>query len=104
LNLLVNASHACTQGMEAHRIVLRSWDEGADVCIEVADDGEGIAPEILGRIYDPFFTTKPVGQGTGLGLSICRRIVDEHRGSLSLESTPGEGTRVVMRLPAVVDR
>ncbi|NOY90880.1 MAG: GAF domain-containing protein [Deltaproteobacteria bacterium] len=103
LNLLVNASHACTRGSTEHRIVLRSWDEGAHVCIEVADDGEGIPPEILGRIYDPFFTTKPVGQGTGLGLSICRRIIDEHHGSLKLESELGSGTRVTLRLPAILE-
>ena len=63
------------------------------------DDGPGIAPEHLARIWDPFFTTKPVGQGTGLGLSITQRAVDRHGGRVSVESTPGHGARFSVTLP-----
>lgn len=70
------------------------------VVIEVADTGVGIAPEDLSRVMDPFFTTKPEGKGTGLGLPICRRIVQEHRGTLEITSEVGQGTTVRITLPA----
>jgi signal transduction histidine kinase len=65
----------------------------------VEDDGCGIAPEIQGRVFDPFFTTKPVGVGTGLGLGIAYQIVKSHGGEIRLDSEPGRGTRVRVRLP-----
>ena len=68
-----------------------------EVVAEVADTGNGIAAEHLARIYDPFFTTKPMGQGTGLGLSITYGIVREHEATIQCESTPGKGTRFEMR-------
>ena len=55
---------------------------GAEIGIEVNDNGSGISPEILPRIFDPFFTTKPPGKGTGLGLSICHGIISEHGGRI----------------------
>ena len=66
---------------------------------EVSDTGSGISPENLGRIYDPFFTTKVMTQGAGLGLSITYGIVREHDGTLTCESTQGQGTRFVARFP-----
>jgi hypothetical protein len=69
------------------------------VRIEVADTGQGIAPEHLGRIFDPFFSTKEPGKGTGLGLSICARIIDSFGGRVTVESTKGEGTRFTVWLP-----
>jgi signal transduction histidine kinase len=71
------------------------------VVIEIADTGVGILPENLPKVMEPFFTTKPEGQGTGLGLPICRRIVQEHHGTLEIDSAPGSGTTVRIRLPAV---
>ena len=65
--------------------------------ISVRDQGVGIPPETLDRIFDPFFTTKP--QGSGLGLATVHRIVEEHGGSLRLESSVGTGTVVHIRLP-----
>ncbi|MEP7358537.1 MAG: ATP-binding protein, partial [Anaerolineales bacterium] len=71
------------------------------VCIEISDTGEGIAPETLPKVWEPFYTTKPEGRGTGLGLAICRRIVQEHGGAIELISTgvPGQGTTVRITLP-----
>ncbi len=71
---------------------------GAWVCVAVTDDGPGIAPEHLPRIFDPFFSTK--GRGTGLGLSVCHSIVTRHGGALEVSSTPGQGTRFEVYLPA----
>ena len=69
------------------------------VVIEVADTGAGIAPEHLSRVMEPFFTTKEEGKGTGLGLAICRRIAQEHHGTLEIESEAGKGTTVRIALP-----
>ncbi|WP_324632182.1 hybrid sensor histidine kinase/response regulator [Phormidium sp. CCY1219] len=74
--------------------------DGNVVAIRIADNGCGIAPEHLKRIFNPFFTTKEVGKGTGLGLSISYQIVvDKHKGSLHCESTPGEGTEFTIAIP-----
>jgi two-component system NtrC family sensor kinase len=71
------------------------------VVIEVADTGPGIPPEIREKIFQPFFTTKPAGEGTGLGLSLCRNVVEEHKGTLALESEPGPGARFTVTLPVL---
>lgn len=73
--------------------------EGGVVEISIADNGPGIAPEILPRIFDPFFTTKDVGHGMGLGLFVVYEIVDEHGGCISVQSTLGQGTTFRIRLP-----
>jgi signal transduction histidine kinase len=96
LNLLLNARDAMAQGGE---IWVRTAAEPGGVRVEVQDTGEGIRPEILGRIYDPFFTTKGPGKGTGLGLSIAYGIVQEHSGRLTVDSRPGEGSRFTIHLP-----
>ena len=70
------------------------------ITISVTDTGPGIPRAIIDKIFDPFFTTKPVGEGTGLGLSICHRIVEEHHGTIDVESTQGQGTSFIIRLPA----
>jgi signal transduction histidine kinase len=72
--------------------------------VRVEDDGCGIPPEVVGRIFDPFFTTKAVGEGTGLGLGIALEIVRKHGGQIDVESEPGEGTAVCVRLPIHTDR
>jgi signal transduction histidine kinase len=96
LNLFLNARDAMPKG---GWLSVSSRNEGVSVVIEVGDTGSGIPSEHLARIYDPFFTTKPIGQGTGLGLSITYGIVQEHNGTISCESTPGQGTRFVLSLP-----
>lgn len=70
----------------------------------MADTGVGIPPENMERTFEPFFTTKPEGKGTGLGLAICRRIAQEHGGTLDLTSEVGRGTTVRVTLPAAGDQ
>jgi signal transduction histidine kinase len=96
LNLLVNAAHATSDGGEV-RITTRR--EGEMALVRISDDGHGIAPENLKRVFDPFFTTKPVGEGTGLGLSVTYSIVERHRGTITVESTPGRGTTFTVSIP-----
>ena len=101
LNLLTNASDAMAQG---GTLTLGVTDgvlepDSPAVVIEVTDTGVGIAPEDMPKVLEPFFTTKAEGKGTGLGLAICRRVVQEHQGTLALTSTVGVGTTVRIALP-----
>jgi two-component system, NtrC family, sensor kinase len=97
-NLLLNARDAIPDG---GRITLRarSSDDRDVMSVEVEDNGIGIAPENVARIYDPFFTTKGVGRGTGLGLAVSYGIVQEHSGHIAVESAPGRGTTFRITLP-----
>ncbi|WP_157267820.1 PAS domain-containing sensor histidine kinase [Azohydromonas aeria] len=101
LNLIKNAAQAMAEGGRRPSVLtLRAAREGEAVRIDVEDNGPGIAPAAQRRIFEPFYTTKPVGVGTGLGLSVSYFIVaDHHKGSLTLESTPGEGSCFTVRLP-----
>jgi two-component system NtrC family sensor kinase len=71
-----------------------------NIRVTVSDTGAGIDPAIIGKIFDPFFTSKPVGEGTGLGLAICHKIIEEHEGSIDVMSSVGEGASFIIRLPA----
>jgi len=97
LNLFLNARDAMASG---GWLTISTRADGREVVAEVADTGNGIAPEHLARIYDPFFTTKAMGQGTGLGLSITYGIVREHEATIQCDSTPGAGTRFEIRFAA----
>jgi signal transduction histidine kinase len=97
LNLFLNAKDAMPKGGWLSILTRADADR---IVVEVADTGSGIPSEYLARIYDPFFTTKAIGQGTGLGLSITYGIVREHGGSIDCESAVGQGTRFVLVLPA----
>jgi len=93
LNLLVNAAHAIPEGhREAQTITLVTGREGEMITVDVIDTGVGISPEVLPRIFDIFFTTKPVGIGTGMGLAICHRILTSLGGRIEVRSRLGEGT------------
>jgi signal transduction histidine kinase len=84
------------------RLTIRTAGEEDSVLVEIADEGPGIPPDVQARIFEPFYTTKDVGDGTGLGLDISYRIVvQHHRGSLKVESEPGD-TRFQVRLPVSV--
>jgi len=84
LNLLLNAEHAMRSNRGCGRLQLGTGVSGSDVIVDVQDDGPGIPPAIAGQIFEPFFSTKGVGQGTGLGLSIALGIAEAHGGKLSL--------------------
>ena len=98
-NLILNARDSISNGNG--KIILATRGDGADgsLVVEVADNGEGIAPENVAKIYDPFFTTKGVGGGTGLGLAVTYGIVQEHSGHISVSSAPGQGTTFRISLP-----
>jgi signal transduction histidine kinase len=96
LNLLMNACDAIEKDGTV-RLKTRPVDGG--VRLEFHDDGPGIDEEVKSRIFDPFFSTKPVGVGTGLGLSLSHGIIERHGGRISVESTPGQGTTFAIELP-----
>jgi signal transduction histidine kinase len=101
LNLITNASDAMPEG---GTLTVRSRAgtiaEQTAVVVEFSDTGVGVQTGDLPKLWEPFFTTKPEGKGTGLGLAICRRAVEEHRGTIEIETGPGKGTTVRITLPA----
>ena len=101
LNLLTNAEHAVQQNLGAKRLQVRTARAGAMLLVSIGDNGPGIADDQRDRIFNPFFTTKPVGQGTGLGLSLSDGIVREHGGRIRVESAPGAGATFLVELPLV---
>ncbi|QDQ24990.1 PAS domain S-box protein [Chitinimonas arctica] len=96
MNMLINASHAIE---DVGTIWIRTDILGEEVCVEIRDNGSGIAPQHLSRIFDPFYTTKPIGKGTGLGLSLSYGIVKKHHGRIDVESQPGQGSTFRIWLP-----
>lgn len=100
LNMLVNAAHAIKSKGIQGIIKIHTYSENDYVKCEISDNGAGISKENINNIFNPFFTTKPVGQGTGLGLSICHDIiVNKHLGSIEVNSELGEGTTFIISLP-----
>jgi two-component system sensor histidine kinase RegB len=97
--LLENAHQASPPGAE---VVIGIAREGAFVRLQVRDRGGGIAPGVLARIGEPFFTTKPAGQGMGLGVFLARSIAERLGGGLSFDSSPGRGTTATLSLPAAI--
>ncbi|HAR36578.1 MAG TPA: hypothetical protein DCR87_06725, partial [Acidobacteria bacterium] len=93
-NILINAIEAIKG---KGRIEINLKEAGQELVVEIKDNGCGIQPEMVDRIFEPYFSTKE--KGTGLGLAICKRIVEEHEGSIRLESQQGKGTRVIITLP-----
>ncbi len=102
LNLIQNATQAIAPGRVQDNLIRVTSGMTVDgqVCVEVADTGSGIAPEHLDRLFEAFFTTKPVGLGTGLGLAISHRVVTGLGGRMEVDSAPGEGARFRVLLPA----
>jgi two-component system NtrC family sensor kinase len=101
LNLITNAEQAIREVHDAGRIQIRAGRNGKQLTITVQDDGVGIRPEALPRIFDPFYTTKRPGGGTGLGLSICMSIIREHGGNIEAEILPAGGSAFTIYLPVV---
>ena len=112
-NLVLNAREALVEGgavsLQATNVTLEGGSSGLDlpsgpyVRIIVADNGRGIEPEVMPKIFDPYFTTKQRGaeKGMGLGLTICRSVLQKHGGGITVDSAPGRGTTVTCYLPAV---
>ncbi|MCK5503773.1 MAG: GHKL domain-containing protein, partial [Thermodesulfovibrionia bacterium] len=100
LNMITNALDAMTDG---GKLTIRTdiTKDKNNVIMEFIDNGTGIEKEHLGKIFDPFYTTKRPGKGTGLGLSVSYKIIKKHGGNISVESEPGKGTKFTIYLPAV---
>lgn len=103
LNLIANAKDAMETVTGPKELTILSYlsdeDELPAVAVSIKDTGEGIPAEILNKVFEPFFSTKPVGRGTGLGLSLCFGIVEAHRGRLGIKSQIGLGTEVKILFP-----
>lgn len=100
MNLLLNAADALAEAPDADsHIVVSTGVAGELVRLEVADNGCGMAPEVLARAFDEAFTTKPVGRGSGIGLFMCKALVERGGGRIAIASAPGAGTRVEVDLP-----
>ena len=98
LNILVNAAQAMD---EMGEIKIKSWHDKTHTFVTISDTGCGISQENINKIFDPFFTTKKMGEGTGLGMNIAYNIIQKHKGTINIESTPGKGTTFTISLPAV---
>lgn len=99
MNILVNAA----QAIEKHgEIKITTSSDSENIYISISDTGSGIPESSLGRIFEPFYTTKEVGKGTGLGLSVARDIIKQHKGNIKAESEPGRGTTFTIELPVAV--
>jgi len=98
MNLLTNAAQALS-GRDAATITIATSGDANGVEVKISDNGPGIPPSVLPRIWDPFFTTKDVGEGTGLGLSIVHELVERHGGTIDCATKVGEGTTFTVKLP-----
>jgi signal transduction histidine kinase len=102
VNLFTNAAHAMSDHGGRLMVETQTTEEGKRVVVTVTDTGVGIPSHIVPKIFEPFFTTKEKGRGTGLGLSIVREIIRAHRGTVEVQSTPGEGSTFTVLLPVYV--
>ena len=98
-NVIINAIQA--SGDRKGTVEVSCIRKDFYVDVRIADTGQGISPEQIARIFDPYFTTKQGKSGTGLGLFITRKVVDDHNGSIKVDSTPGIGTTITIRLPLI---
>ncbi len=98
VNLLINAVQAIP---ERGKVYLSTRQEGEEVVLVVRDTGQGMPPEVRERLFQPFFSTKPLGEGTGMGLAVVHGIVSAHGGQIQVESEPGQGSTFTIRLPLV---
>ena len=96
MNILDNAQYAI-KGEGTVTISVKQ--EGENVVIKFSDTGEGIKKEDIKKVFEPFYTTKPVGQGTGLGMSITYRVIKNHNGEILVDSEVGKGTTFTIKLP-----
>ena len=107
LNLIENALDSLDPGglitltakFQYREVRLSAADKRGEIKVTVRDTGRGIPPQDLKNIFEPFYSTKGFGKGTGLGLAIVKRVVDEHRGSMTVESKPGKGSCFTLLFP-----
>ncbi|MDB5155025.1 MAG: hypothetical protein JWR54_3776, partial [Mucilaginibacter sp.] len=101
MNLINNGIQAikAKENPDHESIMIITADHPGDITIEITDTGTGMSNELKQRIFEPFFTTKTVGDGTGLGLSIVFGIIEDHHGSIDVQSEPGKGTKFSITLP-----
>ncbi|MBI9034357.1 MAG: GHKL domain-containing protein [Bacteroidales bacterium] len=100
-----NLIHNAIQAMNHNgTIVIRTYSENGNVYVSIKDSGKGIPKEIADRIFEPFFTTKPAGEGTGIGLDIVKKIIENHKGSITFESIPDIGTTFTVSFPELIKR
>jgi len=96
INLFINASHACeSNGV----LTVKTLQEDDHVIVKIIDNGRGICEEDISKVFDPFYTTKPVGEGTGLGLPISHGIIAKHNGKIEVHSEVNVGTCFTITLP-----
>ncbi|MEM9542055.1 MAG: ATP-binding protein [Cyanobacteria bacterium P01_E01_bin.42] len=105
MNLIANALDALFDAqIEAKQITIATEKIDSEyIGIKIRDNGPGIPEDLKEKLFDPFFTTKPIGKGTGLGLTICYKIIEKHKGEISIHSQPGEGTEFTISLPICVE-
>ncbi|MBQ9246645.1 HAMP domain-containing protein [bacterium] len=103
MNILDNAVGAIEEHGDIW-IRMNKDETGKKVIVEIEDNGKGMDSETMDKVFNPFFTTKPVGQGTGLGMSISYKIIKNHQGDIRVESTPGKGSKFIVTLPINLDR
>ncbi|MBN1794497.1 MAG: HAMP domain-containing protein [Candidatus Omnitrophica bacterium] len=96
VNILLNAGQAIE---EKGTIVIKTYTDASAICVEITDTGRGITESEIGKIFDPFYSTRGVGKGVGLGLSAAYGIVKQHGGTIDVKSAPGKGTTFTIRLP-----
>jgi two-component system, NtrC family, sensor kinase len=99
VHLLLNAAQALPA--RGGLVTISTAQDHGQVVVRIADNGHGIPQDILARVFDPFFTTRPVGEGTGLGLAVCHGIITRHAGTIDIQSEPGGGTTVTVCFAAV---
>ena len=97
LNLTLNSCEAMPEG---GTMTIDTSARNGEIRVVIADSGHGIKPEVMDKIFEPFFSTKPVGQGTGLGLAVSYGIIQQHGGSIEVESEEGKGAKFIITLPA----
>jgi signal transduction histidine kinase len=116
MNLCINAAHAMRDAGGVVEVTLDAVNltsddplvpvvlqAGAYVRLRVQDTGQGMPPEVMEHIFEPFYTTKDTGEGTGLGLAVAHGIVTQHEGSITVESAPGQGATFTIHLPSIAD-
>jgi PAS domain S-box-containing protein len=103
LNLIMNAETEMKLAHKGGKLHISTQQENGFVRVSFKDNGPGIAKENLDKVFNPFFTTREVGQGTGLGLSVCHGIIKEHGGTIYVKSTPGKGATFIVELPVVTE-